>query len=49
MQSEEDWDDGDDWDDDDYDDSDTSSILDMDLDTKLKLAGVVGVVLLIQM
>ena len=38
MQSEEDWDDGDDWDDDDYDDSDTSSILDMDLDTKLKLS-----------
>ena len=48
MQSEEDWDDGDDWDED-YDDSTSSSILDMDLDTKLKLAGVVGVVLLILM
>ena len=46
MQSEEDWDDGEDWDDD-YDDSDSSSILDMELATKMKLAGAVGVALLI--
>ena len=44
MQSEEDWDDGDDWDEE-YDDSDSSSILDMELGTKLKLAGVFGVVI----
>ena len=48
MQSEEDWDDGDDWDEE-YDDSDSSSILDMELGTKLKLAGVFGVVILIIM
>ena len=46
MQSEEDWDDGEDWDDD-YDDSDSSSILDMELATKMKLAGAVGIALLI--
>ena len=46
MQSEEDWDDGEDWDDD-YDDSDSSSVLDMELATKMKLAGAVGIVLLI--
>ena len=40
MQSEEDWDD-------DYDDSDSSSILDMELATKMKLAGAVGIALLI--
>ena len=48
MQSEEDWDDGEDWDDD-YDDSDSSSILDMELATKMKLAGVLGVVILLIM
>ena len=46
MQSEEDWDDGEDWDDD-YDDSESSSVLDMELATKMKLAGAVGIVLLI--
>ena len=46
MQSEEDWDDGEDWDDD-YADSDSSSILDMELATKMKLAGAVGIALLI--
>lgn len=46
MQSEEDWDDGEDWDDD-YDDSESFSILDMELATKMKLAGAVGIVLLI--
>ena len=48
AQSEEDWDDDDDWDEE-YDDSDSSSILDMELGTKLKLAGVFGVVILIIM
>lgn len=46
MQSEEDWDDGEDWDDD-YDDLDSSSVLDMELATKMKLAGAIGIVLLI--
>ena len=49
MQSEEDWDDGDDWDDDDYEDSESSSFLDMELATKMKIAGALGVVLLIIM
>ena len=48
MQSEEDWDDGDDWDDD-YDDSESSSFLDMELATKMKIAGVLGVALLVVM
>ena len=38
MQSEEDWDDSEDWDDD-YDDSDSSSVLGMELATKMKLVG----------
>ena len=42
------WDDGEDWEED-YDDSSSSSFLDMDLDTKLKMAGVLGVVLLVVM
>ena len=42
MQSEEDWDDGEDWDDD-YDDSESSSFLDMELATKMKIAGAVGI------
>ena len=46
MQSEEDWDDSEDWDDD-YDDSDSSSVLGMELATKMKLAGAVGIALLI--
>ena len=46
MQSEEDWDDGEDWDDD-YDDSESSSFLDMELATKMKIAGAVGIALLI--
>ena len=46
MQSEEDWDDGEDWDDD-YDDSESSSGLDMEMATKMKLAGAVGIALLI--
>ncbi len=46
MQSEEDWDDGEDWDDD-YDDSESSSLLDMELATKMKIAGAVGIALLI--
>ena len=46
MQSEEDWDDGEDWDED-YDDSESSSLLDMELATKMKIAGAVGIALLI--
>ena len=46
MQSEEDWDDGEDWDDD-YEDSESSSALDMEIATKMKLAGAVGIALLI--
>ena len=46
MQSDEDWDDGEDWDDD-YDDSESSSFLDMELATKMKIAGAVGIALLI--
>ena len=46
MQSEEDWDDGEDWDED-YEDSDSSSSLGMELATKMKIAGAVGIALLI--
>ena len=46
IPEEEDWDDGEDWDED-YEDSSSSSIFDMDLASKMKLAGALGVVLLI--
>jgi len=47
MQSEEDWDDDEDWDD--YDDDGSSSFLDMELATKMKLAGAIGIVILLIM
>ena len=46
IPEEEDWDDGEDWDED-YDDSESSSIFNMALASKMKLAGALGVVLLI--